>query len=641
MAASRAARGSRALILVVVVLALGIAAAFLLLRQGPSGSAEQQESATAARRGEATPTERPALELAQASDPSAARERAESALEAAPAAAPAPAPLARARITGRALDLDGAPIAGVTIAPRDDPKRTIATSADDGTFPLGEHDRELTVADERWYTLRDSEPIAREGFSEIVVVAAPRIRVGGRVVDPDGAPVAGATVELDVPASAFARIPQSLDRARNPRRAQLESTADGTFELDVPIAPPARLTASKAGFGDATTASPPSSRFDLVLKLAPPAPRGVLVEGVVVHTDGSTGTGARVHFGVDGQPVDATGRFSFHAEAEADAAQALLAVKSGYQAAVLPDFGAQLAAAKEPITGLRLVLGPAPLAIEGLVVDAEGRGRKGWIVQPIDPVLLSEGHIPPQSAEGAGKGSPLAVTTDGDGRFVLEGLQDRDYRLQAHSGEELVRIESAPIAAGSRNVRLVVPADAKFERLNGVVTGMDGKGIEGVRVRAGLITFRTKWGYTSEHSDDVTTDAEGRFEIRGVPRRDSHLNFDGDAILPTHFELAEHDERTPIRVVAKRRCHLRVEGVPETSGFTLVAVRDANGQSVSLMRFQSGGTWSSNTIRIEGGLTPVFAVSEDGTSLVLSGGNQPEAVRPLRLVPGEITTIRW
>jgi len=637
---SSGARGSRALILVLGVLALGIAAAFLLLQQGPSGAAEQRESGAAARDGNAK-TERPALELAQASHPSAAREQAESAVETAPAAAPAQAVTTHAQIQGRVLDLDGAPIVGVAIAPRDDPKSTIATSAGDGTFPLSEHDRELSVADERWYTLRDSEPIEHEGYSEIVVVAAPRIRVGGRVLEPDGAAAAGAQVELVVPATAFARIPQSLDRARHPRRARVETASDGSFELDVPIALPAQLTASKAGFGDATTASPAASRFDLELKLAPPAPSGVLVEGVVVHTDGSTGTAARVHFGAEGHDVDAAGRFSFHAEAEADPAQALVAVKRDYQAAVLPGFGAVLASAKEPITGLRLVLGPAPLSIEGSVVDAEGHGRRGWIVQPIDPVLLSEGHIPPQSAEGAGKGSPLAVATDDEGRFVLEGLQDRNYRLQAHSGEELVRIESAPIAAGSRNVRLVVPADAKFERLEGVLVGSDGKGIEGVRVRAALITFRTTWGWSSEHSDDVTTDGEGRFEIRGVPRRDSHLDFDGDAILPTSFDLAEHDGRTPIRVVAKRRCHLRVEGVPETSGFTTVAARGANGQSIPLMRFQSGGSWTSSTIQLEGGLTPVFAVSEDATTLVLSGGTQPEAVRPLQLVPGEITTIRW
>ncbi len=641
MTQSNRARGSRALILVLVAVALGIAAAFLLLQQGPANPREQEASVAAARHDESVEIGRPALELTQGADSSAVRERAESVAEPVPAPAPSTTTPARPRITGRVLDLDGVPIAGVAIAPRDDPKRTIATSAGDGTFPLGEDDRELTVADEHWYTLRDSEPIAREGFSEIVVVAAPRIRIGGRVVDPDGAPAPGAKVDLTAPATAFARIPQSLDRARNPRNSQVETTADGTFELDVPIAPPALLTASKAGFGDATTASPLLSRFDLELKLAPPAPRGVLVEGVVVHTDGSTGTGARVHFGTEGRDVDAAGRFSFHAEAQADATQALVAVKRGHQAAVMLDFGARLATAKEPQTGLRLVLGPAPLAIEGRVVDAEGNGRKGWIVQPIDPVVLSEGQIPPQSAEGAGKGSPLWMTTDGEGRFVLEGLQDRDYKLQAHSGEDLVRIESAPIAAGSRNVRLVIPADAKFERLTGVLTGTDGKGIEGVRVRAALITFRTKWGWTSENSDDVTTDAEGRFEIRGVPRRDSHLNFDGDAILPTRFELAEHDERTPIRVVAKRRCHLRVEGVPETSGFTLVGVRDADGQSISLMRFQSGGTWSSSTMAIEGGLTPVFAVSEDGTTLVLSGGDQPEAVRPLRLVPGEITTVRW
>ena len=129
MTQSNRARGSRALILVLVAVALGIAAAFLLLQQGPANPREQEASVAAARHDESGEIGRPAFELTQSADSSAVRERAESVAEPVPAAAPSTTTPARPRITGRVLDLDGVPIAGVAIAPRDDPKRTIATSA--------------------------------------------------------------------------------------------------------------------------------------------------------------------------------------------------------------------------------------------------------------------------------------------------------------------------------------------------------------------------------------------------------------------------------------------------------------------------------------------------------------------------------
>lgn len=556
------------------------------------------------------------------------------------AAPSAPSATSAARMRGRVLDLAGAAVAGVAVAPRDEPDVRLATSAADGSFDLDGAPPALVVADARWYTLRETEPRTRADGSEVLVIVAPAIVVGGRVLDAERRPVEDARVRLELSYAVYAAFPVPLDHARESRLAETLSAADGSFELTLPSAPRARLEASASGYRDAAVDPGLASRADVELVLERAGVSSLRVEGVVLHADETPAAGATVRYGDASATAESDGRFALTIE-PGEEGQPLVAAKKGFQAAVVPGFHAIVLASGARIPPQRLVLGGAPLSIEGRVVDHEGRAQAGWLVQPVDPLLVTDGRIPPECVEALARGEAVQAKTDATGAFALDGLQERAYRLQAHSATELVRIESEPIAAGARNVRLVVPADARFAKVEGVVVGLDGTPIQGVTVHAGLIVFRSRWGYTSEHGDETTTDAEGRFELLRVPRLQSKLDAGGDAILPTSHDLEGHVDGAPVRIVAARRCHARVEGVPAATGLRWVQVHDADARALSLMQFQSGGWMSSTQVELVEGASPVFAVSEAARSLVISGQDQPDVTRPIALVPGEITTVRW
>jgi len=543
---------------------------------------------------------------------------------------------------GLVLDLDGQPVPGVAIALRHDPKSSIATSSGDGSFPLEDVDVGYVVVDPRWSTLRDTEPLERNGRRVILVLVAPAIRVAGLVQDPTGVGIEGAEIELVIPAASFASFPEPLDRARPARTSSTTSDARGAFEFVIPSLPRATLSATKEDFEAASIGAPTTARDDLSITLGVPIRRGNrTIRGVVVHADSTPAASAIVRFGDNSTTTDGDGWFELTLEREPTDPLPLVAAKRGFQAAIVANFTATVMFASSPLPDQRLVLGPPPLAIEGRVVDHEGRPKKGWIVELVDPVLLEDGHIPPESAEALGRGSAVRATSGDDGSFRLEDLQDRVYRLQAHSAQELVRIESEPIPAGSRNVRLVVPADARFAKIDGIVVAHDKSGVAGVRVRAGLIVFRTTWGYTSEHSDGVTTDADGRFTLVNVPRSGSMIAVDGDFVLPVSYGLDTHVDGENVTIRVARRCHMRVEGVPPNANVDAVEVLDANGSTLSLVQFQSGGTMSSSQVPLTEGATPVFAVAETARTIRFRIEGHPGASRALVLRPGEITVVGW
>lgn len=547
-----------------------------------------------------------------------------------------------ARFVGRVLDLFGDPVEQVEVAPRTDPKRPFARTATDGSFSLERGDLELTVVDPRWYTLRDTEPLPREGGREVLVLVAPAIEVSGVVVDTTGQPLSGAALELVIPWSTFAAFPLPLDRGRAARGTETATNAHGSFALTIPIAPRLTLSCSAKGFAEKVIAAPTAARSGVVITLDPlRAQSHVRIEGEVVHASGAPAVGATVRMRAAETTAGSNGGFVLDVRRDNDEESPLVAVLNGFQAAVVPEFGGvirRFAGAPPP---QRLVLGPAPLSITGRVVDHEDRPLRGFLVQPVDPILLMTGAIPPISAESVGNGAPLQSLSGADGSFELRGLQDRAYRLQAHSGEALVRIESEPIPAGARDVRLVVPADARFPEVQGVVVGHDGAPLAGVQVRSTLIVLRSGGSYTMENSKHVDTDAKGRFVLVDVPRDRSRISVDGDAILPASHDLAGHEDGRPVRILAARRCHVRVEGVPDSAGIAWVEVRDATDQALLLMQFQSGGSISSYQAQITDGGSPLFAVSETARTVVFRGDGDLEVARSLTLRHGEITVVRW
>ncbi|HKE01887.1 MAG TPA: carboxypeptidase-like regulatory domain-containing protein, partial [Planctomycetota bacterium] len=238
----------------------------------------------------------------------------------------------------------------------------------------------------------------------------------------------------------------------------------------------------------------------------------------------------------------------------------------------------------------------------------------------------------------AGATGARMVDTDALGKFRIEGLLPREYRIDAMDPRTLAvgRVESAP--AGLGDVRVEIPAGATHARVAGRVVDREGAPLAGIRVRAARTTFRTtSVAYTSD-LPTVTTDDEGRFEIRNVARDEVSVEADGDAVIPASVQ-APFDAPADLRIVVLRRCHLQVElaSSDEADSF---AVLDGAGARLTIRSFRGSTTHFHPIATLTGGRSLVVGVEETATTLVLlSQGKETRRV-PLALKPGELAVVR-
>jgi protocatechuate 3,4-dioxygenase beta subunit len=266
------------------------------------------------------------------------------------------------------------------------------------------------------------------------------VTIGGKVLDHDGKPVAGAKLEVRPYLSGFS----AADR----RSREAVSAADGSWSVtNFHNALPGiyiylRHEDHALMFVDGRS-EPPSFKEDLlrqehVIRLGP----GLRVSGQVLAPDGSPVPDANVRIGVlDTRKTDATGRFSIGGQVRRKTTISAHAKGYGRVAQTLD------ITPKTP--EIRLTLNP-PTLRKGIVVDTKD--------QPIAGVRVNTRHNPADHSDALREFLDLETQTDSEGRwewdagpegeigisFNKEGFASR-WRVPIRSGtEETVTVLSLP-----------------------------------------------------------------------------------------------------------------------------------------------------------------------------------------------------
>ena len=555
-------------------------------------------------------------------------------------------------LRGRVVDASGRGLAGLRLL--FEPRGAAAVpfaSGIDGTFAaVPPPAASAVVADDaRWATvLAGAASIADDRTS--IVLVAPRIDLGGRVVDERGAPLAGAEIAVRLPSHFGADLGLLLDQSLH-RSWSTFSDAQGAFALTgVPAVQHARLHTVLGGYLPRIDDLPAGSDGALVLALARPGPSATTVRGVVLDAFGATVAGARVGAGRELAHTDERGEFVL--DVGRDVLPRLAVVAIGWQAEV---FTPPRAASGKPQWPERVVLQlqRAPVAVHGRVVDSQRRplaGIRVWIADPLlvgqeDDMLLAETLLARPDAPPEQRAFWSFALTDSAGAFTLAGLSARVYTLRALDPATLAFTERGADAGGSDGAAVELVLDQPLlPRLRGRVVARDGTGLAGIHVnlqRPALEVAvpggtRDQWASATP----VVTDENGAFELQRVPRSGVEVFASGDAIMFAGRMLTADDDPDAFTLQVDRRVHLQVELLPPQDRADVVRVLDAKGQPM-LLRVMRGATAMTNRLaRFADGRTEILSLGEDAAAVAIYRGDVEVARTPVRLLPGPVNSVR-
>ncbi len=584
------------------------------------------------------------------------------------------------RVGGRTLDCRGDAVADVLVTPNGNADRAVR-SDHTGSFVLElSGNTMITADDERFVTVLSATWSQTAAIAPVVIVA-PAVAIGGRVVDEFGAAIAAAQVVLQLPEDFDARFPVPLDRAGR-QRWQTTSAADGSFAWSrLPRIDGAELLAAAELF--APTHVPLPDRDDDALQLVLHGfhfEAGEL-QGHVIDARGEPVAAARVAMGVTSVLTDRDGRFSLSLR-RAGWPTAIVAAKPGHGPGrcELPRNGGKQVT--DWPTDIELVLGTAPRSVRGRVHDAEQRpiaGAEVWIDDPTPfgivgavPLQLeyfvAGGHVPlkatmapaphaddPTAENNAytrmGKPNSATamwfyVTTDDHGRFELPGLLDRDYRIKALDPATGL-LSERQVASGETSVDLEIRREGLWPELRGTVVSLGGAPIAGVSVQQRFTVFDTRAripggsfrGGALRDGMATVSDAEGHFVLQNVGTAGSHFEFSGDGIVPTQLEAKQIADPTNCVIKVEARCHVEVSLVDAGEADEVVAF-DREGKQAMLAVLRHNSSTFTTSLPLHAGRSGLFVVGESVASLALLRGGVKVRTITIQPVVGRTTTVQ-
>jgi len=397
------------------------------------------------------------------------------------------------RVEGRVVDPDDRPVAGARIRAvpqgsgwgnrRNQPFEGTTDAA--GHFAFGDlrrGERVSLLAEKPGYAKGQLEGVEVPTEEPVEIVLEPAARVSGTVKDPEGRPVEGARVAVDVSGGRG----WGLSRSSDPTRTD----AEGRFTLaDVPPGD-VTLQADAEGYlrdGLLHLRVEPGARVeDVEITLTP----GATVLGRVVGPDGEPLPEARVslleearRFGFGGSArTDGDGRYRL--EGVPPGARTFAAVHESHPRATR-DLEVR---SGENRLDFRL---PTGQEVSGRVADASGR-----------PVSAATVWL-----AGMSRGESRNEVSASDGSFHFSGVADGRYRLQARHPEhgetaleEPLEVQGAPRSG----------LELRFQGrgvIRGQVVGLGLDDLAGIDVRAFSSEGGTSW---------ARPDFEGRFRLEGL-----------------------------------------------------------------------------------------------------------------------------
>jgi protocatechuate 3,4-dioxygenase beta subunit len=386
--------------------------------------------------------------------------------------------------------------------------------------------------------------------------------VTGRVVDPEGRPLAGrlrleVVDEHGLPASASDRI-------------AADAKADGAFVLGpVPLGT-LGISVSAPGHAtrrvDATVARRAAVDLgDVVLET------GLVIRGRVRDREGNGLAGASVRARLR-RPGE---RSLNEATSEADGEYVVAGLGPGtYQlTAVLPGHATAQATALAGGDPVDLVM-DAGGEIAGRVVDAAG--------QPAEDATLAAEWA--DEAEAGSPGGAFGAAEEGEGRFVLRDLAAGAYVVQARAaGKGEASISGVRVVAGRRTevgtLRLAAGGIVR-----GTVVDVDGQGVPGATV----VAERDLMMQSGDLVDQ--TGSSGTFEISGVPAGRVSVMASHPAYAspkPVVVEVDPEKEPAPIRIVLLEGARvegraLHRDGRPFASGRILLSSLEPGAEGIGI-----------------------------------------------------------
>jgi hypothetical protein len=516
-------------------------------------------------------------------------------------------------------DLDRSPVAGVPIA----------VSGLDGTFalPAGRVGNGSLHLDDANY-VAVLEPFLYEEVDarlELTIVAAPRRRLRGMVVDTAGLPVADASLFLTFNVDVRPRIPRVLDR-NQPMDTHTKSARDGAFLfVAAPDLAGVELHGRAPGCKSASTkVAPGVVEVRFVLERLPME----VLDGTVVDAADRPAAGAAVTLASVTTTSDAQGRFKIDLSLT-DGSSVLVAAQPGQLSAVMQVRGDWRTRSAWP-QPLVLRLGGPALAIRGRLLHADG--------SPVaDPRVELIGAASHRCTE-----LPGVPRADGSrGEFEIRGLTAGDYRVCAVDPASLDAICSPPIRAGGDTVDLRLTDEAGlWPPLRGVVVDRRGNPLAG----ADWMVERdapTGDGAEPIQGEWLHADANGRLRLGPLSRRVHSLLVKAAGMAEfERFPLQQLGLTEEFRVVVSAGCQARVEFADRTTTVDSVGLVDSQGREAPVVMTQGNHAWGTRKIEIRDGCSQTFIAPEDCIELVLWDGAQVVSRMPVQLRPGTLNVLR-